>query len=425
MPLLSAKYVERFRCIGAECENTCCRGWSIQLTREDKKRLDLALDKAPQALQKLKGAVMADPHADKSSPRPFVMRADAEGYCQFLSPERLCQLHATLGEAVLPGVCSQYPREVSRFGGTREIWVALSCPEAARLCLLSETGFELCELEEVPGLRYEQANLVVHDKTPDYQAYLDEIRRYIVGLLSLRQYPIRSRLFFVAYFAHRVSAYFDASTFTVDRKRLSHDMQALTDPRLLNQLTAELDSVSVPGTYAISLVASVTKSRAGLSAYPQPAWAHSEGFVAPPLDAHETLSTAAWLDSWIDYSTRRMRWEGEFAPLLDLAFENYCKLFWMKEWYIQSPSLLAHANACMLRLAIVRYRLFTHPDLDTSTAGMPTEAKQQLLTDQLIGVVTRVARAIEHDRPFLRVLNDALARHGMQDLAHTALLLLL
>ncbi|HEY5961318.1 MAG TPA: flagellin lysine-N-methylase [Polyangiaceae bacterium] len=425
MPILTAKYVERFQCIGPACEDTCCHGWSVQLTREDKKRLDVALDKAPEALRERKTAIVADPHADKSSPRPFVMQTTAEGYCQFLSPERLCQIHSTLGEQLLPGVCAQYPREVARFGGTREMWAALSCPEAVRLCLLSESGAELCELEEVPGLRHEQANLVIHDQTPDYQAYLDEIRRYVVELLSLRDFSVRARLFFIAYFAHRVGSYFDASTTTVDRKRLSHDMQALRDPNLLGQLAAELDSVSVPGTYAISLVASVTKSRTGLSAYPEPAWAHSEAFISPPLEAHETLSTAAWLDSWIDYSTRRLRWENEFSGLLEQAFENYCKLFWMKEWYIQSSSLLAHANACLLRVAIVRHRLFTHPDLDSSTAGMSHDEKRQLLERKLVAVVTSVARAVEHDRPFLRVLNDALARHGMQDLAHTALLLLL
>lgn len=53
---------------------------------------------------------------------PFsALRMNSANQCPLLTPERLCPIHAGLGESMLPGVCASYPRvgsSVPRGGGT-------------------------------------------------------------------------------------------------------------------------------------------------------------------------------------------------------------------------------------------------------------------------------------------------------------------
>ena len=37
--MISPKYVEKFKCIGGECEDNCCMGWDIDV---DKKKIGRA-----------------------------------------------------------------------------------------------------------------------------------------------------------------------------------------------------------------------------------------------------------------------------------------------------------------------------------------------------------------------------------------------
>ncbi len=428
MSYLTATYVAEFRCKGTVCGSTCCRGWSVQLTREDRECVELALAKAPPPLRALTSEIVPAPEGIASSSHPYVLQFSQQGVCPYVTADHRCQLHETVGEAALPSVCAQYPREVCQVGEQRELWASLSCPEAARLCLLKQDGADLVYLPDVTGLRYVNSHLEIDARTPDYRAYLGEIRSYMVELLSRKDYPLRSRMFFVAYFAHRVTSYFHDQAKNVDRQRLQQDMQAVTEPGMLERLAAELDSLSISGAYAIALIEAVIDARTGLSEYPTAV--PSQTFAQTSFDAtsyvpNEILTTDPLLQTWIDYSLRRMRWEKDFAILLDQALENYCKLFWMKEWYVQSPNLMAHATACMLRVAILRYRLFNHPTLENPPADMSLADRQALLERVLLTVVTEVARAIEHDRPFQESLNAALAKRGMQTLAHASMMLVL
>jgi lysine-N-methylase len=428
MSYLSAQYVEKFRCIGEACGSACCRGWSVQLTSKDRERLELALTEAPRPLRPLTHEVVSAPEGVASKTHPYVMKFDETGACPYVTADHRCQIHATVGEGALPGVCAQYPREVNQLGSKLELWASLSCPEAARLCLLHPQGADLVNVAEVAGLRYVNAHLEINDQTPDYVAYLDEIRSYLFELLSVKGHTLQKRMFFVAHFAHRISSYFHEHAKDIDRQRLKQDMTAVAKPSMLSELAAELDSLSISGAYAIALVEAVIGARKGLSEYP--AAMPTQTFAQ--ASSYETScvpkgipTTDPLLQNWLEYSVRRMLWEKDFAELLDQAFENYCKVFWMKEWYVQSPNLMAHATACMLRVAILRYRLFCHPALENPCQSMPLADRQALLERTLLTVVTEVARAIEHDRPFQKSLNVALARRGMQDLAHASMLLVL
>jgi lysine-N-methylase len=57
--------------------------------------------------------------------------------CPMLGEDRLCRIQAELGEGLLSHACATYPRIVHEIGGVEEKALTLSCPEAARLVLLT------------------------------------------------------------------------------------------------------------------------------------------------------------------------------------------------------------------------------------------------------------------------------------------------
>ncbi len=166
---LMPSYVQRFACTGAQCEDTCCSGWTVLI---DKKTYQsYRQTKTPPLAGRLDSQVkpMRGPASDASFAR-IELRPDT-GECPMLE-ERLCAVQNALGEDKLSNVCFTYPRKVQQVGDVCQQALTLSCPEAARLALLADDAFEFVEsaiavrpavVEQVQpkwGLSLEQMNEV-------------------------------------------------------------------------------------------------------------------------------------------------------------------------------------------------------------------------------------------------------------------------
>ncbi len=120
-------YTDKFQCLGAECEDTCCKGWGMQL---DKAHLELYHEKAPELLD-----------AVTSGEAEHIMKRDAEtDYCVKFD-NGLCAVHNKYGTEFLGDACHFYPRITRRFGDRLVMSAALSCPEITRLALFEEDAF--------------------------------------------------------------------------------------------------------------------------------------------------------------------------------------------------------------------------------------------------------------------------------------------
>ncbi len=138
MPL----YVQRFACTGAQCEDTCCSGWTVVI---DKKTYQsYRQTKTPPLGGRLDAQVkrMRSAASDANYGR-IELRPDT-GECPMLE-ERLCSVQNALGEDKLSNVCFTYPRKVQQAGDVCQQALTLSCPEAARLALLADDAFEFVE----------------------------------------------------------------------------------------------------------------------------------------------------------------------------------------------------------------------------------------------------------------------------------------
>lgn len=135
-------YMEYFKCIAGECEETCCAGWYIAIDEPTYEKY-----------RKVKSAVMKKRFekeivVKKSKDQGCVAKIKLKNSrCAFLNQENLCDIYKELGEAYLSETCKMYPRNTNAIGGKIELSLALSCPEAARQILLNPNPIYFSEQE--------------------------------------------------------------------------------------------------------------------------------------------------------------------------------------------------------------------------------------------------------------------------------------
>jgi lysine-N-methylase len=142
MPAIIPLYVSRFSCIGSACEDTCCSGWRVAI---DKKTFIAYRQTKHPGLVDLFAKNIKRERSNNSDANYAKVELDPVTRACPMMVDRLCAVHANLGESYLSDTCFSYPRSSRNFGGQHEQALMLSCPEAARQALLAEDAFDFVE----------------------------------------------------------------------------------------------------------------------------------------------------------------------------------------------------------------------------------------------------------------------------------------
>lgn len=125
-------YYERFQCIAAECPDSCCQGWDVVIDSDTEQFYKSEKGDFGEQIRK---AIYTDSDGD----RVFSL---AEGKrCPFWGEDKLCEIYKSLGEEHLCVTCAQFPRLWMEFYDFCEHSLALACPEAARLILMTDDAY--------------------------------------------------------------------------------------------------------------------------------------------------------------------------------------------------------------------------------------------------------------------------------------------
>lgn len=126
MRITKPNYYDGFHCIAALCPDSCCQEWEVQVdpdTAAFYQSLEGSLgDRLRQVLREEDGDTFLELEGSR---------------CPMWRRDGLCRIQAELGEGALCKTCREYPRLTHDYGSLLEQGLTLSCPEAARLILLS------------------------------------------------------------------------------------------------------------------------------------------------------------------------------------------------------------------------------------------------------------------------------------------------
>lgn len=210
-PPASTAYADRFRCIGSACEDTCCAAWTVPVDRATWDKYQ-ALPESPLRVL-IQASVTRTPEsaepADDGKPPLFAkILMNEANHCPILTSEGLCRIQAELGESLLSHTCATYPRVVLAVGPARETALTLSCPEAARLVLLSPDLLSPALLSPDLPMPAAPAGAASQHDSPAAEAPADfwSIRQAVLALIRNRTYPLWQRLFLLDLLCRRLDS---------------------------------------------------------------------------------------------------------------------------------------------------------------------------------------------------------------------------
>ncbi|MDB4991497.1 MAG: hypothetical protein JWN04_6675 [Myxococcaceae bacterium] len=415
--------MSRFRCIGGDCESSCCTGgWRIGVDREHYEKTKHAMGSSPE-LRREFGAKVTRVKGVTDAKQPYALIVlQQDGSCGFFGEDRMCGLQKRYGEGVLSDTCTIYPRTNLMSGARHELAGVTSCPEVARQLLLHPDAMELDEVSPALFTRSQiHAKLGEHPADP-YTRYHDELRNVVFDLLSDSAYPLSSRLSFVAYFANRTREFLYRGVAQLDEARLMEEIERILNPAVRAELHAQFAELPVDAAFASSLVLALVSVSNRTAHFRELLDAvivrHSEASdVVLEPGATVSLLVAQILPV---YDAQKRAWE-KFAPRIDSYLMNYAKNYWAREWYFNSPDLLMHTVQLLLRMATVRFLLFGHP-LMVSAVELGDPERELALSKAVVQTVQKFSRAFEHDSSFTRGLQDRLSASNVISLAHAACL---
>ena len=181
-------YYRKFQCTADKCPDTCCAGWQIVIDEE-------TLDK----YQKYEGP-FGNRLANSIDWREGVFKQYEDKRCAFLDENNLCDIYTEAGPEMFCRTCKTYPRHFEEFENVREISLALSCPEAAKLILEPEEPVKFISVEkQYKEEIYEDFDFFLYSKLVD-------ARDIIIESLQDRTRAIEVRMAFVLAFTHDLQA---------------------------------------------------------------------------------------------------------------------------------------------------------------------------------------------------------------------------
>lgn len=371
---MTMRYMERFRCIAERCEDTCCGGLALSITR---KRLELMRSRmagSPEG-ERLEHALRHAAEDEPASPQ-VLLHTERTTECTFLDPDRLCSLQRAHGEQALPDMCSIYPRSIVQRQGRIELSSGLACPEVARQILLAEDALELTglPLEQVP--RWELATAGAEHW---YGLPASELRSALMRLMQQRELPLDVRLGLLSFFSFHLDVVVTEHGGTeADPAQvgplLADTLRMLEQPQVRQQQLQQIESAAHPGSFNLKLFLIALHACRALTSHPRfTAWSDA---VLRGLGTGEGLEQARLEPAWQQLVERARTLES----LQGARFHQYFfHAFTAKLWSMPLPGpmpLTAVALFRIFRLLLLRVALLCHPQV-AALCEQPPESPEQ------------------------------------------------
>ncbi|SFC47664.1 flagellin lysine-N-methylase [Clostridium uliginosum] len=202
-------YLKEFKCIGGECEDTCCVGWDVDIDKSTFKQYYKVQDKDMKKMFQKNVHNNNNYYSDEVDYGKVKLKNGKR--CPFLDENNYCIIYSKVGEEYLSNVCTSFPRITNKIDGYYEMSLDVACPEAARILLLKKDGIEFKESEETLGKHILSSNL--DTKSKEFKnspiKYLKEIRDFSIKIIKNRKFDLSERIFILGDFLKELEGELD------------------------------------------------------------------------------------------------------------------------------------------------------------------------------------------------------------------------
>ena len=406
-------YAAAFRCIGAECEDTCCHGWNIPLDRQTYERYQLfPVERLGAIVQQ---SVSVTPGAHESLYGSIQM--EEAGNCPFLATDRLCRIQKEYGGALLSATCSIFPRALNSVDGEPEGSLMLGCPEAARNVLLVPNSTEVMGDLLSGDFRTDSvARLATKESTSIHKPYghFGAVRELLIELVQDRARPMWQRLLLVGSLCKRLDALCDRDGDATVPAMLEEYREVISN----GWLHAELEAMPSHASLKLKLVFQMTESRARDKSsgqrFQDVFWAFVEGIGSPAEgDVQDDVQR---------FLAAEQTYHRPFFERSPFILENYLLNYMYQTLFPfgreGSPNFRAQRIFGEYVLMATQFAW-----VNALLVGVAGQQKHAFGEEHVVHTVQAFSRAVEHYPHVLLWINEEMKRLRMDSLEGMAILL--
>ncbi|NFN94396.1 lysine-N-methylase [Clostridium botulinum] len=188
------KYMEKFKCIGCKCTDTCCAGWNINI---DEDTYSKYINSKCELKELVQGKFSENNNEHDTFNHGFMILKEGDR-CPFLNSNMLCDIHGNIGEENLCITCKRYPRVFNIVDEVYEKSGLPSCEEICFKAFLNKDKMEFIEVEEDLDEDSIEIRRIVDsqsfDGTESLLQYFWDIRVISINIMQLRSFSIDERL---------------------------------------------------------------------------------------------------------------------------------------------------------------------------------------------------------------------------------------
>ncbi|MCM1488952.1 MAG: flagellin lysine-N-methylase [Firmicutes bacterium] len=211
MQIVKFSYFDDFHCTGPECLDSCCKGWSILLTK--KEYLDCKkTDFSPKVKSVMENAFFRVRDKNLQNEYYYVgMKLNEKDECPFLDSDCLCMIQKEKGEEALSFTCSVFPRLIAAVGDEACICAcSATCSHVVEMLMQHPEGLELVEEEydgSNPYLNRKMYSSASTFKDWEGYPYYWVIKNAQIDILQNRSFTIPERMLILGFFCQKANDY--------------------------------------------------------------------------------------------------------------------------------------------------------------------------------------------------------------------------
>lgn len=411
--------VEQFRCLGGECEDSCCRGWDIFFDRKHFELIQRIVVNDASAKQKFSQNLEVVEGGDEN--RFAVVNMDAQGCCPFLDSKQFCSLHSKHGIEVLSNTCAFYPRMFSRTELGYEISGALSCPEMARKTLLAEGSFQFnkCDASHLPRQDdFSIANRVDESALNTYQEKFTQVRAAFLKITNHTQINFATRRYAIASLAAAISDFYYQGCMFFDSKPLEFELQHYTSTEYLLGVQDFVSENAPEEPIAMIVVQAILRlylqkfSHSSLGKIVEAELNYFQQLIGEELTLYggnlppDELACA--------YNELEYKFNQRFGQQLDVVLLRYLQNILYREWFIKMPNPFAYMHMINIRISLIKFLIVSHPEIRRLVLQQNIHTSdEEMLNKIIIDVIYKFSRALDHNSEFFKVVYYAIVEQDL------------
>jgi len=418
--ILAPSYMHEFKCLGGDCEDTCCQNWDIHLDKPHYELLDNNLSKDKDQKVIFDKYVKRNTQEDASDRSFAIIKLNDSGYCPFLNESGLCHVHIEFGVEPLSNICTFFPRVFSILDNAVEMTGALSCPEVVRRCLLSSVqDYELNQvpLTVLPRSKYPVSRNVDSNKNV-YSEKFNAVNSQLLKLINDERYAFETRLYFLANFTYRLAPHYHQAGGNI--KSIDEEINRIDKDETKNQLDDFFFQFNTTEPVAMIIVQSILQLRIQYEGKDKLSNLAGKIFTNYKVDLQKSEDFDVFGDNVppdILWKKFQAHWEvlnSKYGAKLETYLTRYVTNCLQREWFVSMPDPFSYIHMLSIRIAILRFLITSHPAMLTLIYASKTEPESQAGFDALVvEVVYLFARSIDHNHNFLQVVFHAMHEQQM------------